>query len=243
MFSVALATVLFPTLSRYAARNDLDGLRATMSTGVRAIFLLLIPAATFTFVMATPIVRLIYQHGVFGPKSTDRVSTALFWFSFSLPFAGVNLLLTRTFFSLQRPWIPTALATANLVINAIISLALYKPLGIAGLVIGTAVASAGMTFSQAYYLRRELHGRLEGGRTLMAVARMSLAAAALGGVSYVTWWALDSALGRSIPAQLLSVSAAAVAGFVVYAALVLMMRIPEAHRIELAVAGRLRRRR
>jgi putative peptidoglycan lipid II flippase len=243
MFSVALATVLFPTLSRYAARNDLDGLRATMSTGVRAIFLLLIPAATFTFVMATPIVRLIYQHGVFGPRSTDRVSTALFWFSFSLPFAGVNLLLTRTFFSLQRPWIPTALATANLVVNALISLALYKPLGIAGLVIGTAVASAGMTFSQAFYLRRELHGRLEGGRTLMAIARMSLAAAALGGVSYVTWWALDSALGRSIPAQLLSVSAAAVAGFVVYAALVLMMRIPEAQRIELAVAGRLRRRR
>jgi putative peptidoglycan lipid II flippase len=243
MFSVALATVLFPTLSRYAARNDLDGLRATMSTGVRAIFLLLIPAATFTFVMATPIVRLIYEHGVFGPRSTDRVSTALFWFSFSLPFAGVNLLLTRTFFSLQRPWIPTALATVNLVVNALISLALYKPLGIAGLVIGTAVASAGMTFSQAFYLRRELHGRLEGGQTLMAVARMSLAAAALGGVSYVTWWALDSALGRSIPAQLLSVSAAAVAGFVVYAALVLMMRIPEAHRIELAVAGRLRRRR
>ena len=242
MFSVALATVLFPTLSRYAARNDLDGLRATMSTGVRAIFLLLIPAATFTFVMATPIVRLIYQHGVFGPGSTERVSTALFWFSFSLPFAGVNLLLTRTFFSLQRPWIPTALATVNLVVNALISLALYKPFGIAGLVIGTAVASAGMTFSQAFYLRRELHGRLEGGRTLMAVAQMSLASAVLGGVSYLTWWALDSALGRSIPAQLLSVSAAAIAGFVVYAALVLMMRIPEAQRIELAVAGRLRRR-
>jgi putative peptidoglycan lipid II flippase len=77
----------------------------------------------------------------------------------------------------------------------------------------------------------------------MAVARMTLAAAALGGVSYVTWWALDSALGRSIPAQVLSVSAAAAAGFVVYAALVLMMRIPEAQRIELAVVGRLRRRR
>jgi putative peptidoglycan lipid II flippase len=243
MFSVALATVLFPTLSRYAARNDLDGLRATMSTGVRAIFLLLIPAAVFTLVMATPIVRLIYQHGVFGPKSTDRVSTALFWFSFSLPFAGVNLLLTRTFFSLQRPWIPTALATANMVVNALISLALYKPFGIAGLVIGTAVASAGMTFSQAYYLRRELHGRLEGGRTLMAVFQMSIAAGALGLASYGTWWVIDQALGRSVLAQLLAVLASMVVGFVVYAVLVLAMRIPEARRIELAVAGRLRRRR
>jgi len=176
-----------------------------------------------------------------GPASPHAVSTALFWFSFSLPFAGVNLLLTRTFFSLQRPWIPTALATANLVVNALISLALYKPFGIAGLVIGTAVASAGMTASQAYYLRRELHGRLEGGRTIMAVMQMSLAAGALGGVAYLTWWGLDSALGRAIPAQIVSVSIAALAGFAVYAAGVLVLRIPEARRLEQVVAGRLRR--
>jgi putative peptidoglycan lipid II flippase len=243
MFSVALATVLFPTLSRYAAREDMDGLRATMATGVRQIFLLLIPAAAFTLVLATPIVRLVFQHGAFDAGSTHRVSKALFWFSFSLPFAGVNLLLTRTFFSIQRPWIPTALATGNLIVNALISLALYKPFGISGLVIGTAVASAGMTLTQAYYLRRELHGRLEGGRTVVAVAQMSMAAAALGAVSYLVWWALDSALGRSIPAQIVSVAAAAVAGFAVYAAAVRVLRIPEARRIEQAVAGRLRRRR
>jgi putative peptidoglycan lipid II flippase len=154
----------------------------------------------------------------------------------------VNLLLTRTFFSLQRPWIPTALATGNLVVNALISLALYKPFGIAGLVIGTAVASAGMTASQAYYLRRELHGRLEGGRTIMAVAQMTVAAVALGGAAYGTWWALDSALGHSIVAQIVSVSIAALVGFAVYAAAVLMLHIPEARRIEQVVAGRLRRR-
>jgi putative peptidoglycan lipid II flippase len=209
---------------------------------VRQIFLLLIPAAVFTLVLATPIVRLVFEHGAFDPDSTKRVSTALFWFSFSLPFAGVNLLLTRTFFSLQRPWIPTALAAGNLAVNAIISLALYKPFGIAGLVIGTAVASAGMTAGQAFYLRRELHGRLEGGRTLVAVSQMSLAAAALGGVSYGVWWMLDSALGRTIPAQIVAVALAAVAGFVVYAAAVLLLRIPEARQLEEVVSGRLRRR-
>ena len=53
----------------------------------------------------------------------------------------MNLLLTRTFFSLQRPWIPTALAAGNLRRQrGRLSLALYKPFGIAGLVIGTAVA-------------------------------------------------------------------------------------------------------
>jgi putative peptidoglycan lipid II flippase len=100
-----------------------------------------------------------------------------------------------------------------------------------------------MTASQAFYLRKELHGRLEGGRTLMAVTQMSLAAAALGGAAYGTWWVLDTALGRSIAAQIVSVSGAALAGFAVYAAVVLAQRIPEARRLEQVLAGRLRRNR
>src|SRR3954469_5876450 len=161
IFSVAIATVLFPTLSRLAVRRDRRGLRRASGTGVRRIALTLIPAAVFPAVLAEPLTRLVYQRGEFGAESTELVSTALFWFSFSLPFAGANLLLTRTFFSLQKPWIPTKLAGANLLINAVISLALYKPFGVAGLVIGTAVASAGMTVLQAPYLRRLLDGSLE----------------------------------------------------------------------------------
>src|SRR3954464_12334996 len=63
MFSVAIATVLFPALSRLPARKDPDGLRALTSNGLRQIFLLLIPAAAATIALATPITRLIYQHG------------------------------------------------------------------------------------------------------------------------------------------------------------------------------------
>src|SRR5205823_14174871 len=106
--------------------------------------------------LATPLTRLVYERGDFGASATGAVSQALFWFSFSLPFNGANLLLTRTFFSLQRPWIPTALACSSMVVNAIVSLALYKPLGIAGIVIGTAVSNAVMALQQAYYLRRDL---------------------------------------------------------------------------------------
>ncbi len=109
MFSVAVATVLFPTLSRLAARRDFDGLRGDdVAPACGRSSCCSSPAAVFTAVLATPIVRLVYQRGDFDAQSTELVSTALFWFSFSLPFAGANLLLTRTFFSLQKPWTPTA---------------------------------------------------------------------------------------------------------------------------------------
>jgi putative peptidoglycan lipid II flippase len=241
MFSVAVATVLFPTLSRFAARRDLDGLRATMATGTRQIFLLLIPAATLTLALAEPITRLVYQRGAFTTHSTHDTALALFWFSFSLPFAGANLLLTRTFFSLQRPWIPTALAAANLVLNGALSLALYKPLGIAGLVIGTAAASAGMTITQGIYLRRELAGRLDGRETAATVVAMTGAAMMTGVLAYVVWWALDQLLGRSLPAQIVSVGVSLSGAIATYGYVVHRMGIAEAREIERRVSLRLAR--
>ncbi len=231
MFSVALATVLFPALSRFAARNDYDGLRASAASGSRNIYLLLIPSAVFLGVLAQPITQLVYQRGDFNTQSTDLVSTALFWFAFSLPFAGVNLLLTRSFFSLQRPWIPTALSGVNLVVNAIVSIALYKPFGVAGPVIGTAVASLVMTVLQSIYLARLLHGDLQTPRTLAVMGQIGIASAVLGVATYATWWMFDQALGESLPGQIISVGGAAAAGGCFYAAIVLTLRIPEAEQI------------
>jgi putative peptidoglycan lipid II flippase len=238
LFSVAIATVLFPALSRLAARRDLDGLRGLTGNGMRQVLLLLIPAAAATLALATPITRLIYEHGEFGPDSTERVATALFWFSFSLPTSGVNLLLTRTFFSLQRPWITTAIAGLNLAVNVAVSVALYEPFGIAGIVVGTAAGSLAMTLAQAYALRRELHGRLEARETLAAVARMLVAAAALAGVAYATWWGLDQLLGRGLAGQLASVCVGLLAGAAAYVGIVLALRVPEAGQIRRLVAGR-----
>lgn len=241
MFSVALATVLFPTLSRFAARRELDGLRRTMASGVRQIALLLIPAAAFTVVLAEPITRLVYERGAFDAESTELVSTALFWFSFSLPLSGINLLLTRSFFSLQKPWQPTAMAGLSLLVNAIVSVALYKPFGIGGIVIGTVAGNVAMALGQARTLRPLLHGSLEGRRTLIAALQMTAAAALLGAVAFGVWWGLDELLGRALLAQVVSVGTALVAGVAVYVGAVLAMGIDEARQIRALVAGRFKR--
>ena len=54
-------------------------------------------------------------------------------------------------------------------------------------------------------------------------------------------WALDDVLGRSLPAQIVSVGTALTAGLLVYAGAVLLMRLPEALQIQRLVSGRLRR--
>ena len=239
MFSVAIATVLFPQLSRLAARRDLPGLRATIGNGLRLIFLMLLPAAAATAVLAEPMVRLVYQRGEFTASDTHLVATALFWFSFSLPFSGVNLLLTRSFFSLQRPWTVTYLSVANLVVNIGVSI-LLLPLGIGGVVAGTAIADLALAAAQYVYLKRELDDQLELRDTIEATIGMLIAALWFGIVTWVVWFGLDWTFGRSLIAQVISVGGGLTAGAVTYAYVVLAMRLHEAEQLRRLIMGRLR---
>jgi len=239
IFSVAVATVLFPTLSRLAARRDAGGMRRTLGNGMRQINLLLIPSAALMAALAMPITRLVYQRGAFTTTSTHLVSTALFWFAFSLPFAGLNLLLGRTFFALKRPWIPTKLAAMNMAVDLVVSLALYKPFGIAGLVIGTVAANVVMTWLQLRRLRTGFNGHLEGTQTTMITVRILIATAIITPVGYLIWKGLESALGVSLVAQIVSVGFALAVATALYGWLVLLMRIPEARQIQSLVRDRM----
>src|SRR5437660_153100 len=70
MFSVAIATVLFPSLARLAARGDEDGFRRTLGLGMRQIAFLLIPAGAVSAVLAEPITRIVFQRGEFSSTQT-----------------------------------------------------------------------------------------------------------------------------------------------------------------------------
>jgi putative peptidoglycan lipid II flippase len=240
LFSVAIATVIFPTMARHAARGERDELRHTMASSVRQICLLLIPASLLLIVLAVPTTRLVYQRGEFTPEATHLVSRALIFWAVTLPFEGMTLLYSRTFFSLQRTWITIAFALTNLGLNAAVAAALHGPLGISGVVLGTVVGTAAMTFFQMYVLRGDL-GHIEGRDTASAVARMLAAGAALAGSAWAVWHFLDSALGRSLIAQIISLGAGIAVGIAVYAAGVLLLKVPEAGQIRRLVKGRLKR--
>jgi putative peptidoglycan lipid II flippase len=239
VFSVAVTTVVFPSLSRMANARDPAGMRRTLATGIRQINLLLIPSAALMAVLATPIIRLVYQHGFFHHQGTSLVSTALFWFAISLPFSGINLLLTRTFFALQRPWIPTRLAVANIVVDLIVSFALYKPLGLAGLIIGTLAANIVMTGLQLRRLQIGFNGRLDLAQTMMITIRILVATAIATVIGWLVWKGSSTVLGDSLAAELVELGLALGIAIAIYGRLVLAMRVPEAHQVQSLFVGRL----
>jgi putative peptidoglycan lipid II flippase len=214
MFSVAIATVLFPSLARFAARSDVDGFRQTISAGIRQIAFLLVPASVAAAVLAEPIVRLLYQRGDFGPRETPVVAAALAAFSLGLTFNGVMLMLNRGFFSLQEPWTPTLVALGNLVLNAVLYAGLYR-VGTWGLPLAISLANIAGSAALLVLLRRRIE-RIDFAETLRAVLRIVAAAAALAATAYPVWVALDGALGRGFGDQLVAVGGALATGFTIY---------------------------
>src|SRR5262249_31349232 len=160
-------------------RNDMDGFRRTVATGIRQIAFLLVPASAACAVLAEPITRLVYQHGDFTRSQTPATAGALAAFSLGLSFHGFMLMLNRGFFSLQSPWIPTWVALANLGLNAALDGAFYH-LGIWGLPLSTSLVNIAGSFALLVLLRRRLQ-RLELSSTFRTAGLIVLASAALAG--------------------------------------------------------------
>ena len=238
MFSVAVATVLFPRLSRLAARAEMDDFRRWLSIGLRQIAFLLIPASVITAVLAHPIIRLLYERGEFEPDQTPVVANALAAFSLGLAFNGAMLMLNRAFFSLQAPWTPTVIALGVLVLNTVLNFVLY-PVGTWGLPLATSFANIAGAAALLVVLRRRL-GRLDLGETARSVLRIVLASLPVAVCSYLVWWGLDEALGRSFVAQVISLGTALVVGAAAYLFSCRLLRVRELEAL-LTLRSRFRR--
>lgn len=226
IFSVAVTVVLFPTMARLAARGDLGGLARAVDTGIRQIGFLLIPAATVSAVLAEPIVRIVFQRGAFSPAETPVVAGALAAFSLGLAFNGWMLLLTRSFYSLQANWAPLAVAVGTLALNAALDAVLY-PVGVWGIPLATSISNVAGVAVLLALMRRRLGRALGSGATVLALARITVAAALVAGVAFLVWWGLDAAAGRSFIAQVLSVGAALAAAGGAYLLACRVLRITE----------------
>ncbi len=230
IFSVAIATVLFPTLARFATRGDFQNLRKTLAKGMRQIVFVLLPATAAILVLSEPMIRIVFERGEFGPKDTELVATALFWFAFSLPTNGMFLLLSRTFFGLQQPWIPTAIAGGNLAVTAIASFALYKPFGVAGIVAATAIATTASVAAQVILLRPRIGG-IEAPAFIFSTVRILIGSAVLALVSYEVWDIVDSIVGRGLIGQIVSLGVALGLGGIAYVATCTLLRVPELQQV------------
>ncbi len=238
MFAVAIGTVLFPTLSRFAAAGRFDDFRVALSSGARQIFFVTLPFSAFFVVLGVPTVRLVFEYGKIGPSDTAAMAWALAFYSLGMAFVSANTLLNRAFYGIQKAWLPLIVGVGNLTLYTTLAVLLYKPLGVGGVTAATSLVSVFNFLGLMLLLRREIGG-VDGRRIALSFLKSVIALLPLSAAGYGAWWLVDSWLGRSTPAQLVSVSAGYGLGLLAYVLAARLLRMEEVGQ----VLGVLRRRR
>jgi len=133
VFAQAIGTVAFPTFAKQAARGEEEALRRALSSTLRGIIFLSIPATVGMIVVGEPIVRLLFERGAFGSGSTQAVAWALAFFAIGLVgHAGLEI-VARAFYALHDTFTPVWVGGLTMVTNVFLSLVLPGLFATAGL--------------------------------------------------------------------------------------------------------------
>jgi len=119
-----MATFLLPTLAGLAAEKKYGDFRERIDEAARHLLFLNLPAAVLLFVMAEPIVRLLFQYGAFDAAATERAAWALKCLAPALPGYSLVLILARAFYALGEVRRPVKISIACLGLNLVLALAL-----------------------------------------------------------------------------------------------------------------------
>jgi putative peptidoglycan lipid II flippase len=158
VFAVAVSTVVFPLISRYAAAGQSAELTRAYRKGMGLILVINVPAAAGLAVLALPIVRLLFQYGRFHADATASMTPVLVANAVGLPFLSFASLALRAFYAQKDTVTPVRAAVLSFVLNVGLSLALMGSLSTVGLAIASSVAVA----VQAAYLQWQLARKHEG---------------------------------------------------------------------------------
>jgi putative peptidoglycan lipid II flippase len=185
IFGIALASAILPTLSGFSARGNMDDFKRTLVFGLKSMLLVMLPATVFLVLFSTPIIRLLFERGVFDTYSTSITSQALLFYALGLFwFSGIKVMVTG-FHALQDTATPAKIAGLCLAINATLNFVLMGPLKVGGIALASSI-SAGIDF---FILFTILNARLKGfGDGLLEHAsKVFIASLVMGAGCFLIW--------------------------------------------------------
>jgi putative peptidoglycan lipid II flippase len=144
---VAMGTVLVPELTR-ALRGDDSGLmKHAESRGLELAVGLALPATLGLIVLSEPVVRLLFEHGVFGAEDTVATARALMWLSLGLPAHVLVKALSPAFFAREDTLTPLLATLKGLAVAILSALVLGRLFGAGGIAAGIALGAWSSAFA------------------------------------------------------------------------------------------------
>jgi putative peptidoglycan lipid II flippase len=179
LFGVSIATAALPEIARRAAADDYTGMQQTVSTALRMMLMLNVPATIGLIALAHPIVALLLQRGHFSAHDTNATAAALIFYAPGLLGYSAVKIASPSFYSLRDSRTPVIVSVIAVLTNLTINLLLVRVMGYRGLALGTALAAMVNAGTLLWLLRRRLGG-LEERRIATALVKITVASVLMG---------------------------------------------------------------
>ncbi|MBN1661762.1 MAG: murein biosynthesis integral membrane protein MurJ [Anaerolineae bacterium] len=231
MVAVAVSLAVLPTLSRLSAAGDPAGFRRTLGLGLRLVLVLIVPATVGLFLLAEPVIALLFQHGEFTAHDTFWTAWALRYYMLGLIFASVDWPLNYAFYARQDTVTPALVGALSVGVYLAVALALLRPLGMLGLVLADSAKHFSHAMTMLYLTQRRMGPLAEMGlgstAGRVALATGVMAVGVVGALAAVERVAGMSGLVR----ETLTVAVPAGVGAVAYLGVALMLGVGEVREI------------
>jgi putative peptidoglycan lipid II flippase len=240
VFTVAISTVVFPLISRHAARQDWEAMADGYHKGMRLVMVINVPAAVGLALLSETIIRLLFEHGAFHAADTRLMTPVLAVYAMGLPFLSFVSLSLRGFYALKDTRTPVRAAVLSFVLNLVLSLVLMRWFSTVGL----ALASNLALVAQAWYLQSHLVRKQRGLRLAPLLPNLGKIAVAATLMGLLVWGGNHFAGTLNLPPRmrdLIAVLGLIPLAALFYVALLWLMRIEGREELE-QIFGRLLRR-
>jgi len=236
LVSAAISLAILPTLSRQSqAQSAADPATAnrpflsTLAHGLKLVLILMIPATVGLFVLAHPIVALVFQHGEFTPQDTVATALLLRLYLFGLTFAAIDQPLIFAFYARKDTLTPAlvGLGCIGIYLAAALAPTLFRPLQVSDLALANSIQWISHALIMLWLLRRRLGG-LGGYGVRSLIAKAAASAVVMGAVAALVAWVLTPATRFGNTAgHIVIVGGASLAAVIVYGALMVALKAQE----------------
>jgi len=235
LVSAAVSMAILPTLSQCesAPRRSVAGkelpaadFQQTLALGLKMVLVAIIPATVGLFVLAKPIIALVFEHGDFGALDTAQTALALRCYLIGLIFAAVDQPLVFAFYARKDTLTPALVGALGMGIYLAVALVLIRPLGMIGLVLANSVQLTAHALIMLFLVRR--WGGLRGQGVVPVALKSLLASLAMGGAAYLALgWAQSLTGGDSLTGKIAVVGVAGGVGVLVYLGAIALLKVEE----------------
>jgi putative peptidoglycan lipid II flippase len=141
VIGIAVGTALLPMLSRQIREGEMEDAYNTQNRAIELSLFLSLPSAVALWMIAYPIITIMFERGAFGPQDSIATSHVLMAFAVGLPAFVLTKILAPAFYANHDTKTPFKIATVCVLLNLVLNLILMVPLQYVGLALATSIAA------------------------------------------------------------------------------------------------------